>query len=472
MANTGVPNIGQAIGLQNSQFNPLDHILSSMKEGDKLIEEDAARRKAAHAERQKRLEKNQDDLDTILITNKDIDPMFQPHIASETKEFRNYIDEQQNNNENYRWQGDIKALLKLQELQNHTRNAETTTKGFIDESNKLAKLHPDDVEQSDEQKAAMDAIHNHDLEGYIKASKSPDGFGNPSLYSLKDKSNDFLPSLISTMSKITEGAPVEVKKLPNGTTITERVVDPDNVKLGYKTYVEANPKFAKFRQNAVTTGQYQSLQDFDNAWLSQAGIFAKREYKQSQDQSPGAQAAKNYSFSEPTQVTSKSDVYHKGLGQPQDYLQVTLTKTKGGKLPTDTYKNGKGQDVVGFSTGEFLQDKKTNKVVAAVAVPDKSLTTGTDWTSKTDEEKEAWLQDQYETDPNKFAIENIPLDVEFNKNKIKTAFGKGPDEMFGNTSNTSKSYKVKGKSYTHSELNKLGYTDEQISAAQKAGTIK
>jgi hypothetical protein len=37
---------------------------------------------------------------------------------------------------------------------------------------------------------------------------------------------------------------------------------------------------------------------------------------------------------------------------------------------------------------------------------------------------------------------------------------------------TSNSYNIKGKKYTHSELNKMGYTDDQIKQAIKIGTIK
>lgn len=366
MANTGTPNIGEAIGLQNQQFNPLDHIISSMKEGDRLIEEDAARRRTAHAERQKRLEKNQEDLDTILITNKDIDPMFQPHIASETKEFRNYIDEQQNKNENYRWQGDTKALLKLQELQNHTRNAETTTKGFIDETNKLAKLHPDDVEQTDEQKMAMDAIHNHDLEGYMKASKSPDGFGNPSLYSLKDKPEDFLPSLVATMDKVKQNAPELKKTLPNGTEVLGKDVDPENIALAYKAYSDSNPKFKKFKQNAITTGQYASAEDFDKAWLAQAGVFVKPGFNLSAPSVAGKVAEQLAPFSPfksagtMTNGTRVADIHGKPI---KTTLIVNITDESGNESPTTL-----ADAPVGYITN--IGTKENPNLIAHVTVPE------------------------------------------------------------------------------------------------------
>lgn len=156
---------------------------------------------------------------------------------------------------------------------------------------------------------------------------------------------------------------------------------------------------------------------------------------QGQGQGAAGEYGKSYDFSKPSIVKSEGDIYH---GEGQEYEQVTLTKIKGGNLPSGTYKNSEKQDVTGVPTGEFLKAKKSGKVTMSVAVPNKSLTLPSDYAGMTDEEKASWFEEQFNKDPNKFKVVPIPLDIDFNKNKVKGSFGKNPEEIFGTQSETKK----------------------------------
>lgn len=59
----------------------------------------------------------------------------------------------------------------------------------------------------------------------------------------------------------------------------------------------------------------------------------------------------------------------------------------------------------------------------------------------------------------------VPLDV------VKPTLDEKKISLNGIDNNTS-NYTIKGKQYTHSDLNKMGYTDDQIESAKKAGKIK
>lgn len=70
---------------------------------------------------------------------------------------------------------------------------------------------------------------------------------------------------------------------------------------------------------------------------------------------------------------------------------------------------------------------------------------------------------------------NVPANIEVLKtqsNKGKVEAMKKVDLSISNKTSPDQKFNIKGKSYTKADLNKLGYTDEQISQAQKAGTIK
>jgi hypothetical protein len=129
---------------------------------------------------------------------------------------------------------------------------------------------------------------------------------------------------------------------------------------------------------------------------------------------------KTHKFSSPTVVKSEGDIYH---GAGQDYVQVTLSKPKGGSLASNTYKTKDMQDVTGVATGEFLKTVKGGKPTMIIQVPTKQLPNPPGWADMEDDEREGWIQEQFKLNPDKFKSVVIPLDVDFNKNKASASFG-------------------------------------------------
>lgn len=483
MANEA-PNLGSAIGYSDRNTSYVPQILATMREADKNISDNMKLKRAQAAQHKKDTEKYDSELQNFTLTaDSGLWDGYHKDIQTHAAKIKDYVDKKRAASADWNPRADSELNKMVFDMKSDADIYKQATTRMNTDMSKLQQLHPEDYQLN---KELADVISSGDKQQLLDFQQkqaqgsglehlvNPKGIYYGGLYQLNDKPTTFLPILETDASKLGQQL-VKESTLPDGTKIRISTATPEQIKAGFQSFALTNKSYQKFRNNSVISGEvnpstghpFENANDVDNYFADRYAASVKQSYSNIPvDQSPGAQAAKTYSFSEPTAVTSETDIYHKGMGQPQDFFQVTLTKTKGGKLPVDTYKNAKGQDVVGFSTGEFLQSKKNGKVIAAVAVPDKSLTSGTDWTNKTDVEKEEWLQDQYEKDPNKFAIENIPLDVEFNKNKIKTAFGKGPEEMFGN------SQKSNVPSATKDAWLKAGWNEEQINKAVKLGKIK
>lgn len=485
-----MPDIGTAIGLSDRNTSYVPQILTTMRDADKEIVADMKAKRAQSAQHKKDMEKYDSELQNFTLTaDSGLWDGYHKDIQTHAAKIKDYVDKKRAESPDWNPRADSELNKLVFNMKSDADIYRQATTRMNTDMTKLQQLHPEDYQLN---KDLSDIIASGDKDKLLAYQQkqaqgtnlehlvNPKGLYYGGLYQLNDKPTTFLPILESDAGKLGQDL-VKVNTLSDGTKVRISTATPEQIKAGFQSFALTNKAYQKFRNNSIISGEtnpatgqpFKDANEVDNYFADRYAASVKKSYANiPADQSAGAQAAKNYSFSEPAPINIESDPYRqKGLGKQKDYLQVTLTKTKGGKLPVDTYKNLQGQNISGFSTGEFLKDN-SGKVVMEVAVPNKTLTTSKEWQSMDNDQREQWLSDQYAEDPNKFNVENVPLDVDFNKNKVKTAFGKGPDEMFGNSSNTSNSYKIKGKSYTHSELNKLGYTDEQISAAQKAGTIK
>ena len=114
----------------------------------------------------------------------------------------------------------------------------------------------------------------------------------------------------------------------------------------------------------------------------------------------------------------------------------------------------------GFVKAVVNKDKKTGEITTADITMRKKVD-GED----VDETKKINLRDKYRTS----VLEGIYKDVMGQDVKLKNYT---PQSDKTKTKVTEKSYIANGKSYTKSELNKLGYTDAQIEEAIKLGNIK
>jgi hypothetical protein len=447
------PNLGEAISLTAQVQDRTQPISNEITRRRKEEEDLAAANRKAAEKSQADIEKYRDDLGKWAISAEaGIHPVYHEKIAMMAEKMRKrFAEGQEKYKENYSPSYDSELQKMKFELQQEADKDRQSTKNIVRD---LGVKANDAKDKFNVNEGLLNSLNTRDYNEFIKAN------GGSDYYALG--LNSPKPEILGW----TKGAQQWAAKQKS-----LYVKNPD----GSKTI---NPKiFEEQWAAAKTDPSLEWIHDADA--VNQAAGYtpeqSEAQVKQyilnmlpnqpAPDKSTGAGTGSKakFGFSEP-------ELYERSSKEGSDnYYAVTVTKKGGGVLPANFYGNDKSQDVYGHPTGQVKKYENSGKVVMSVAVPDKSITSSSDWKEMDDEERGEWLERKYQEDPNKFRKEEVPLSGS-NKDKFEKAFGKTVDETFKNIPATKKSSNNE-KVVVMKDGKKYNLPKSQLEEAKKQGYV-
>lgn len=377
-------SLGSAIGLQDKNEFPLHEVLTSMREGDKLLQDDMNRRRAEHAARQKLIEKNNDELDNIVLDEKNIDVMYHKPLAAMGQDLINYVQKKQEDNPNYNWKHDTEAITKLQGVKGYADSARQSTKTIIDNYNKKAEKRPEDIEETPQQLAIDEAVKNHDLQGYIKATGSPDGLGHVRTYTMKDKPYELDAALRASAGAVKK-TKIGQNTLPSGQTEDVFGVPLETAKTMFDATTATNPKYQKMRSNfdeymnPETGKPFKDPTEFDNINFNKYYNYTKEVTKNEALSASGKAAEQLAPFTPYKPAGSEKEVRGTRVatikGAPVKTTLIVNIKDESGKESPTTLENVPVEHITNTGTAdkpnlvatvtvaEYVDKKKTQKEI-------------------------------------------------------------------------------------------------------------
>ncbi len=450
------PNLAEAIGLQN-KFS--DNTPAIMQEGfRRRAEEDkvAADAKRAAKKRQADIEKNSANLSNwTLNAESGIHPIYQEKLASMAENMRQqFRDGMEADKENYSPAYDPELQKLKYEFKQEADKDRQSTKNIVRDIGIKASDAKGKYDINDKLYGAL-STGSSAYADFVKENGGSDYY-SMGLNTPKPEVLGWTKDAGLWASKM-KGL---YKKNPDGS----KYIDPKAFEEQWAA-IKSDPS-AEWVQNADAVNKAHGLTDEQSEAQVKQYVLNLLPNQPAPDVSTGAGTGTKAKYEISNPYTSKEPV---GGGDVNDFTNVTITKKGGGALPTDTYENRNKQSVVAKPTGKIYRNDKTGLVEMDIAVPDKSITSSSEWKDLDDAERQGWLDKKFAEDPNKFEIQRAPLDNNFNKNKFEASYGKTVNELFKGTGASSTQKSTAGKTIPTSKIKALvgtkgfeGYSEKEL----------